>query len=1509
MNNETRTATGLEIAIIGMAGRFPGAKNITELWNNLCEGRESIRFFSSDEIAENGLDEQKAKDPGFIAAHGVLDNYDCFDSDFFDYTPREAEIMDPQHRVFLECVWTGLESAGYNPFNYKGAIGLVASSSQNGYKNDHVFASAETLDLATEFQANVSNNNDFLTTRVSYKLNLTGPSLTVQTACSSSLVAIHLACQQLIAGDCDISVAGGVSIAMPESWGYQHQEGMIFSPDGHCRTFDKEAQGTLKGDGVAVVILKRLEDAIEDGDNIEAVILSSALNNDGNQKIGYTAPSIKGQVDVIRSAQIMAEIPVETIGFIEAHGTGTPLGDPIEIAALTQVFSEFTTKKQFCKIGSIKTNIGHLDAAAGIAGFIKSVLCVKNNKFVPSLNFISPNPEIDFLNSPVKVSTDFSDWSAEGATRRAGVSSFGIGGTNAHIIIEQAPEVEYSQSKLQQHYLIPVSANSKETLDVLSEDFQSFIIAENELQYADIAYMSQKRRKHFSHRCAYIISASHNYSELDKPIKVINSGTAEVEPNIVFLFPGQGAQYAGMGKALYDSEPVYRKWVDYCCESLKPQLDFDLRNLLLNSSDAVNMLQETQYTQPAIFITEYALAKLWISNGIKPEVMIGHSLGEITAACIAGIFTLDHALNLVQLRAKLMQDQPRGGMLSVPLTEEVVLQYLDKDISLAAVNGSLQCVVSGNETALNMVKIRIESHHQIDCTLLKTSHAFHSAMMDSIVQPFVDCVAKIELKKPNIQIISSVSGQKISIEEILDPQYWGKNIRNTVRFNDAIHTAMNDLKSPLFIESGPGTTLTALAKNSVSLGVVPALASLRHPKDNISDVVFFKKSIAECWCHGINLDWNKVSAEGGAYIPLPSYPFRSQRYWICSQERKSKRSAKLSKLTEKDWLYSPSWRRVESISGVDSAHFQSKNLLVISDWPDLIDEINTTLSNSSVQISVVSQSETVVNKGRANYLDMTDKTAIDDFIRDYQFPIEHIILDLQSVHEESFYSLLFVIQALAIHRVGIKIKIDIVTRNAYSVLGNEKMTVAYAPVLSIMQSFLFEYPELHCRHIDIYQGKVFEALIDELFSRPYQRVLALRNQYRWIPWYEKITSPVITKTDNYKEGAVYLITGGMGNLGLLMAEHISTANKACFVLVSRTEFPGREKWETILAADQDQKTCEKIKQLLKIEHNNSKTLLLQADVANLQQIQSVVNQVVDVFGKISIVIHAAGILESSSFKHLADIEVDDFNVQKKPKSSGLQNLNKVLQPINTDLLMTFSSISSIIGGPGYTTYAAANLAMDYVAANKEEGKEWITINWDGWKLFNDDNYEFSIEKQQGLKIFDQLQLITKPCQVIVSTADLNQRIADIEANRERVISTVSEQNNEEAVVDENCIEFSNETEQKISDIWHEILGIKAIGINDNFFDLGGDSLIAIRIISRLRVAFSIEFPASTLFEWSTIKQLAVYIQKTEGTNVIEKVTSQQKITDLKANINEMSADEIRALIKEKLKNKSDNAKR
>ncbi|HEX8148769.1 MAG TPA: type I polyketide synthase [Pyrinomonadaceae bacterium] len=877
--------TGSEVAVVGMAGRFPAAANVEDFWRNLRDGLDAVSRLTPDEVEALGLSPEALRGGNYVNAAYVLEGVETFDAAFFGINPREAEILDPQHRLFLECAWEALEHAGYDPERYEGAVGVYGGAKLSTYLFN-LYAEGGTLAALSRVQIVMANDKDHLTTRVSYKLNLRGPSVNVQTTCSTSLVAVHLACQSLLNGECDMALAGGVAVTVPQKTGYFYQEGNINSPDGSCRAFDADAMGTVGGNGVGIVVLKRLADALADGDCVHALVRGSAVNNDGSLKVGYTAPSVEGQAKVIAEALAIAEVEPDTISYVEAHGTGTTLGDPIEIAALTKAFRAGTERKGFCAIGSVKTNVGHLDTAAGVAGLIKTVLALKHGELPPSLHFKRPNPKIDFDATPFVVNHTLRAWEANGSPRRAGVSSFGIGGTNAHVVVEEAPDPEPSGAS-RPWQLFTLSARSAAALDAATENLAEHLRRNPEQNLADAAYTLHVGRKAFGHRRALVCrDAAGAVAALagTDPGRVFTGPELRggARP-VAFMFSGQGAQHVGMGAGLYESEETFRAEIDRCAELLRPHLGADLRDTLYPRPEgraaAEGRINQTAYTQPALFAVEYALARQWMAWGLRPQAFIGHSIGEYVAACLSGVMSLEDALSLVAARGRLMQQLPAGVMLAVPLAEAEVEELLGPGLSLAAVNGPRTCVASGAEEAVGRLEESLRARG-VEGRRLHTSHAFHSEMMEPILGRFTEVVRSVSLRPPRVPYVSNVTGAWVTAEEATDPTYWARHLRRTVRFAEGVGLLLGEGERVL-LEVGPGRTLGTLAQARAGDSPAAVLDTLPRPGAKASDVEHVLQTLGRLWASGVEVDWKGFHAgERRARVPLPTYPFERRRFWV-----------------------------------------------------------------------------------------------------------------------------------------------------------------------------------------------------------------------------------------------------------------------------------------------------------------------------------------------------------------------------------------------------------------------------------------------------------------------------------------------------------------------------------------------------------------------------------------------------------------------------------------------------
>ncbi|HBL25588.1 MAG TPA: non-ribosomal peptide synthetase, partial [Acidobacteria bacterium] len=942
-----------DVAIIAMAARLPGAPDLDRFWHLLRDGVEAISRLTGAQLLDAGVDAAAQAHPGFVSAEPLLEGIDRFDAAFFGLSPLEAQVLDPQQRLFLEIAWACMESAGYDTERYPGRVGVFAGESFGAYALNLLSHPGlrETLDPLTLAASIV---NDYLATRISYKLGLRGPGVSVQTACSTSLVAIHMARQSLLTGECEMALAGGVTLRVPQGSGYRYLEGGIASPDGHCRAFDASARGTVFGSGAGVVLLKRLADALRDGDTIHAVLKGSAINNDGSLKVGFTAPSVDGQAEVIAAAQQAAGVSPDSVTYVEAHGTATPLGDPIEIAALTRAFRRGTGRTGFCALGSVKTNVGHLDAAAGVTGLIKTVLALKHRQIPPSLHFQSPNPQIDFAASPFYVNARLADWTAGPGPRRAGVSSFGIGGTNAHAVLEEAPPAAPSASSRRRQILL-LSARTPAALDEATGNLADFLAGHPEANLADVAWTLQVGRKAFEHRRALVCESVEDAVAVLRDAagsgRVLTRRLEAGRRSAAFLFPGQGAQHLDMGRELYEKEPVFRAEVESCAQRLLPHLGCDLREILYPPAEcraeAACELRQTRFAQPALFVVELALARLWISWGVRPEAMLGHSLGEYVAACLAGVFSLPDALELVACRGALMQELPPGAMLSVELPESALRAELAPfpALSIAAINAPSSCVASGPEPDIATLEARLAAQ-AVQVRRLHTSHAFHSAMTDPVVAAFAERVARAAPQPPGIPFVSNLTGTWITVAQATDPGYWACHLRETVRFSDGIATLLAGTRAVL-LEIGPGRGLASLARKQHNPVERPApISSLHREGDTEPDSAVLLGALTRLWLSGVEVDWTGVhTGERRRRIPLPTYPFQRQRHWIDPGSAGLPRpTTPVALLVQGEAAVDPAWS-----AGLEARGWRVVTLDAGQARPEALDELLATLDRSAVE--------------------------------------------------------------------------------------------------------------------------------------------------------------------------------------------------------------------------------------------------------------------------------------------------------------------------------------------------------------------------------------------------------------------------------------------------------------------------------------------------------------------------------------------------------------------------------
>ncbi|MEO8097296.1 MAG: SDR family NAD(P)-dependent oxidoreductase [Acidobacteriota bacterium] len=1294
----------MDIAIVGMATHFPGASNLEQFWENLTKGVESIRTYSDADLRSFGVGEDLLRDFNYVKAGAPLPDVDAFDAAFFGINPHDAAIMDPQHRLFLECAWEALEDAGHTPEELGEWTGVFAGCGANMYLVHNVFPTRDLLKQEGSFALrHTGNDKDLLATRVSYQLNLRGPSLSVQTACSSSLVAVHLACQSLLNFESDLVLAGAVSIEIPHGLGYLHREGEVLSRDGKCRAFDAAASGTVFGSGAGIVVLRRLSDAIAAGDRIYAVIKGSAVNNDGARKAGYLAPSVDGQSSVILTALANAGVDPASVDYLEAHGTGTRIGDPIELAAVGQVFGG---RRDPLLLGAVKTNIGHLDTASGIAGLIKTALALESGQIPPTLNFSQPNPLIDFRQDRFRVVTHLTGWPTSDHPRRAGVTSLGIGGTNAHVVLEEPPGRAVSAPSRRPFSLLTLSAKTATALDAATERLTSHLRRHPELPAYDVAYTLHTGRSSFQYRRAVLRDTPKAAAETAEERYSIVSGEARKDHSVAFLFPGQGSQYVGMARQLYDSEPEFRRWIDTCAISALGSLGLDLRTILYpapqEEESARSRIVETWYAQPILFIVEYALARLWMSWGVQPAALLGHSIGEYAAACLAGVFSLESALRLVCARGVLMRGVERGSMLAIRQPEDQIREWLTSGLSIAAVNSQNQCVVAGRTALIQAAHKELQAN-DVYARVLRTSHAFHSEMMDSIQEPFLKEVESVELHPPKVPILSNVSGTWLTAEDATDPNYWVRQLRQTVRFDTSLEilTSTPDL---VLLEVGPGALLTSLAQERMNgAGSARTAATLSQHSDRCDDSKSLYMALGKLWTMGFPIDWQKFhEGENCGRVSLPSYPFERKRFWLGPRDGLDLSVPGLSNLD--GFFYTQAWKS----SLAEPVPMSEGPWLVLAGSHSLGDSLYRELVHGGATATLVragnnyqqsTAGEFTINPGSSN-----DWEALFADLKSRGLPRK--IVCLWSLEEaaspaealdQSFFHLLSLAQALG--DLDLRVDVGVISSGLVSVQGERIRNPERATLIGPCRVAPQEYPHLRWTHIDIDQplaATAAPAMIHELSAQQIEPSVAYRLGERWIEALEACQLQPVT--NRVRKHGVYLITGGLGGLGLAVAVWLCRTYQARLVLVGRTA--------GLNGSDREQAALETLRR------DGGEILVCAADVTDTKAMADVMARARKQFCTFDGIFHAAGVLDDGLIETKTRSTAERV---LRPKIEGTRVLNELLQNSPSGFLVLFSSVSAVSPPAGQVDYCAANAFLNAFAQSQDARDKVIAIGWGPWE--------------------------------------------------------------------------------------------------------------------------------------------------------------------------------------------------
>ncbi len=1587
-----------QVAVIGLACRFPGADDPAELWRNVRDGVESITFFGADELRALGVPAATVARPDYVPARGVLREVERFDAEFFGLTPREAELMDPQQRVFLECCQEACETAGYDPQSYAGRIGVYGGSGFNSYLLIHLLTAPERL-RAAGLQARLFNDKDFLTTQVSYRLNLRGPSVAVQTACSTALVAVHLACQALLQGECSMALAGGVTISFPHRGGYLHQEGGIASPDGHCRAFDAAAAGTVESNGAGVVLLKRLDRALADGDPVRAVVRGSAINNDGAAKASYTAPSVESQTEVIAEALAIAQVDAATIGYVEAHGSGTPLGDPIEVEALTRAFRAATAGRGFCALGSVKANLGHADTAAGAASLLKTVAALEHRQLPPSIHCERPNPRLHLDESPFYVNDRLRDWPAAGGPRRAGVNSLGIGGTNAHVVLEEAPP-RPAPAPSRPWQLLLLSARSGPALAAAAERLAAALAGDfagtPPPDLADAAHTLRIGRAAYRHRRAVVcrdradaVARLRGEGERAPEHDLGAGGAGGEERRVAFLLPGLGEHYAGMAGGLYRTEPAFRDAIDRCAGHLAAPLGRDLRELLWPDGPAEaaaapgpqrldlrrafaetareeGPLARTAHAHPAVFAVEYALAELLAEWGIRPWAMIGYSLGEYVAACLAGVLPLAGALTLVAERAKLVDALPAGSMLAVPLPAEEVLHFLatEPELALAAANGPAMSVVGGPREAVDRMA-RLLAGRGVASRRLQTAHAFHTPMMQPAVPRLLEIARGVPLAPPRLPVVSNVTGTFLTAEQATDPAYWAEHLCRPVRFAEGL-AALLAGEPRLLLEVGPGQTLGTLARQhperKAGQAVVP---TLREAREAVSDQAFLLESLGRLWLHGARPDWQGFTRrESRRRVPLPTYAFDRRRYFVdppaagdalpappSLPATVAERAGAAGRAPLAGWGYAPAWEASPALApggagGVGGAGGPAPRrrwLLLLpaggeeagARFGDVLAGRLAAAGEDVVRAVVGSRGSGGSRGDGGGFAEHADGSfalapgSADDLrallaalhsagglpdrvvhLLALTGPADAALVpaprEVEQAEESGFWTLLALAQAWGALAGAPPLHLAVVADGLFQVGGGDAVRPQKATLLGPVRVLPQEVPDWTASAIDVVlpvsaagQEELAARLLGELrepaAAGRVEPAVAWRGRSRSVRRFRPVALAV-PAVSRLRRGGAYLLAGGLDETGLALAEHFFRSAAARLTLLLPEEAPPRQRWGEWLSAYDDQdETAMGLRRLLALESAGCELLALPVDLEDPFAVAAAVGRARQRFGRIDGAVHAAGAGGAglAQWKQRAAAAA-----VLGPKVRGLHALAGALAGEPLDLLLLCGSSLGATGGFGQvdTSAAAAFLSAFAEAAMARPEPPAALVQAIDWGLFRwqpvTGGDALSAQLAAGLDAYgigagEMAEVLERALasglpRLLVSTRDFAAVSADLDAWSPSGLAASLDAGPAGAFHPRPELRAAyvaprGPIEEAIAEVWQDAFGIERIGVHDDFFELAGNSLLAIQVVTRLSTRLGVQLPMAAVLETPTIAALAAHVAEIANVAKIAKVESVARV--------------------------------
>ncbi len=1445
-----------DIAIVGMSGKFPQSENIREFWKNLVDEKELVHFFTDKELDDIGVAKKQIENSSFIKAAASIDSSHGFDYPFFKYTLDEAKLMNPQTRLMHQLVWTALEDAGCNIEKYTKKIGVFVGANKD--LNWNLYSALSKNENVDFLMKNKLIDPNFMASLISYKLNFRGPCYFLDTACSTSLSTNHLGCRSLLLGECGIAVVGGIRLLSYDDNGYMYHKGSIMSGDGHTKSFDSDASGTVFSDGAGVVILKKLEEAIADNDSIYAVIKSSAMNNDGNSKAGYTMPSVKGQSDCIKLAQRIAGVSPSDISYVETHGTGTKIGDPIEIESLNIAFNNDTAHK--CAIGTVKSNMGHADEAAGIAGLIKTSLALKHKIIPASLHYKKPNPTIDFDEGPFYVNSVSQKWERKNdKPLTAGVSSFGIGGTNLHTILQEVPlfqkTIEHSKYKL-----IRYSANSLESLENYELKLLNFLTNEEKIDLSNLAYTLQAGRKQFDYGKYVVVE---NVKELKDVLKSKQVKTYEVEvkDNVVFMFSGQGSQYLNMGKQLYEEYAQFKEILDEGFMILKDLMGIDYKNILFAEDITSPEINDTLNTQPILFLFEYGLAQLLRGFGVEPDYLIGHSLGEYVAACISGVFSFEDALRIVSKRAALMAGVCKGYMLSVGGSIRTIDTSVLDGVSIAAINSPDSFVVSGTAGQISSVKERLKEK-EIPYTALKTSHAFHSDLMKGILEEFEKELKTIKFTEPGIPFISNTTGDFITVDQATSTSYWKNHIIGTVDFEKGIKKLIQ-INYSLFIEIGPGKTLTTFFKQCQDPELQNAsLNTIRHPKEKVNDDFYFTTFLGNLWKYGIDINWEKYYGENKPYkIPAPTYAFDVYDVPVKVSIEEKLQNKVLSDFKKKevsDCFTILSWKYVPKVSMKDENLNKGDDYLLFMDESVFSQSLKQKLKEKNKNVIEVVKGEEFKNdlpqKITINPRSADDYKSLLDQLNTIGFKLDTIVYSWElgketitkneypdfKMYNETFENVHSIIKTFRLNEIETKKNFVFISNTNCRVTGVEKVDTSSNHVGVFLKVLAQESSNLYAANIDldvdINAPRYVSEILSEFGGKEKYYKVAYRNGRRWVPFYEAIPNYKANKKEVLSTKGVYLITGNLDEIGYVLAKYLTEYYQAAVIVFDSKISDDESGFEM---------RKQRFENLKNVSH-------VECDVTDYKVFSIKVEKIEKEYGMINGVIHAARNINADDLKLANNITNDIIDRHFSLKVNGVLAINEVFKEKKIDFIKVISSISSFLGGVFYGAYAAGSALMDDLTMyDKETSTNWSVINLD--RIGEEDEW---IHTKELAEIFEYSLIHEGLNQLIVSKRDIN--------SKQELVSKKDSKSQKNAKINRKSLKSlfrspQSETEIKIIDLFEDLFGMKGIGVEDNFFELGGDSLKGIPLINKINKKFSLNISLTDFFNNPTVALLSSLI--------------------------------------------------